>query len=460
MRELEIGEGVIDCAFDSAGGLLLAGDVSGRAVLVDSNLRVTWETEFDLPVWGVDLAPDRQLAAFALADKPNLRGALVIFDYAENRLVERIDIDAPGWDVLFDPGGQMVCMSTWGEGIIWRSLSSEVQGSIRIPGHIFGLRWCDSLGAEPRMLTATLSGVGVIGIDLPAGSFPAEQVSDIRMLLRSDHTCYKHVFDPSRTTLYVGSATSVAPYSRRTRESPHASVTRTFRTLTRDVCAVACTDKLLIQGSLAGEIQVSRLEKPEMATGFSSIGNGVWNVTPSADGEKVFVARGDGFIAEYATASMESAGDVQDIRLGPGSLAGAKVFLSYASEDYAEVAGIYRYLKTLGCVPWMDRFDILPGQDWEREIKKALRRSDFIVICFSPNSVTKRGYIQKEVRVALQLLDEVPDDDIFVIPARLRECSIPDSLSRRQWVDLFEKDGLHRLCSAIYISLISRDRMS
>ncbi|MFF7284531.1 TIR domain-containing protein [Streptomyces griseorubiginosus] len=457
MREFEVGEGVIDCAIDSSNDLLLVGDVSGRAMLMERDLGIAWETELDLPIWGVDLAADRQLAAFALADKPNFKGALVVFDYGKNTVKARININSPGWDVIFDPTSQTVYMSSWGDGIVWADLSRGTQGSLNVPGHVFGMRWCTPLKDEPRMLTATLSGIGVIGIDLPNGATPRDAESAARMLLRSEHSCYKHAFNVNRTRLFVGSSTSLASFSSRMPESPYRTGTQSFRTHMSDVCGVACTDKLLVQGSLSGQIQVSRIEKPELVTGFSEIGCSVWSIDSWGGGEEIVLARGDGFISEYSVASLEADSEIRSVRLGPGSLRGAQVFLSYASEDFAEVEGIYRHLKSLGCAPWMDRFDILPGQDWEHEIRRALQESDFIVVCFSPNSVSKRGYIQKEVRVALQLLEEVPEGEIFVIPARLRECVIPQSLSRRQWVDLFAEDGFHRLCSAIYVSLMSRD---
>ncbi len=151
----------------------------------------------------------------------------------------------------------------------------------------------------------------------------------------------------------------------------------------------------------------------------------------------------------------ESAEDTSRIVLGPGSLGGARVFISYAREDFEQVSGIYRYLKTVGCVPWMDHFNLLPGQDWEVEIKRALEASDFVLICLSPASVNKRGYVQKEVNTALQLLSEIPENQIFLIPARLKECQVPDSLKRRQYVDLFLDDGLQRVSLAIRAALTS-----
>jgi len=60
-----------------------------------------------------------------------------------------------------------------------------------------------------------------------------------------------------------------------------------------------------------------------------------------------------------------------------------------------------------------------------------------VVVLLSSHQVEKRGYIQKEIRVALELLNEMPDNRVFVIPARLDDCQPQhDALVTLQWVDL------------------------
>ena len=52
-----------------------------------------------------------------------------------------------------------------------------------------------------------------------------------------------------------------------------------------------------------------------------------------------------------------------------------KVFLSYAHADAAAVRSLYNRLVADGVDAWLDEEKILPGQDWEREIRKAVRFS-------------------------------------------------------------------------------------
>ncbi len=129
-----------------------------------------------------------------------------------------------------------------------------------------------------------------------------------------------------------------------------------------------------------------------------------------------------------------------------------QVFISYAREDKPTARRIYADLKRIGANPWLDKESILPGQDWERAIRTAIRESSYFIALISENSVGKRGYVQKELRIALDFLDEFPPDDIFVIPVRMDD-SKPrhERLKRLHWVDLFPsyEDALERVCKSL-----------
>jgi len=115
------------------------------------------------------------------------------------------------------------------------------------------------------------------------------------------------------------------------------------------------------------------------------------------------------------------------------------VFLCYAHEDRMRVRELYQRLRQDGVTPWLDEKNLLPGHDWEREIRTAVRRSDVVLVCLSRSSVSKSGFVQKEIRIALDVADEKPEGTIFIIPARLEDCAVPDRLQRWQWVDLPEQ---------------------
>jgi hypothetical protein len=92
-----------------------------------------------------------------------------------------------------------------------------------------------------------------------------------------------------------------------------------------------------------------------------------------------------------------------------------RLFLSYATEDSRAVGELYDRLHQAPYEPWMDRRNILAGEDWKRSIERALRQADFVLVCLSTRSVTKRGFVQREMREALELWKEKLADDIYLI---------------------------------------------
>jgi hypothetical protein len=133
----------------------------------------------------------------------------------------------------------------------------------------------------------------------------------------------------------------------------------------------------------------------------------------------------------------------------PESKRPLKLFLCHASADKPAVRDLYKRLTADGVDAWLDAEKLLPGENWQVEIPRAIRNSDIVVVCLSGKSVNKEGYVQKEIKFALDIADEKPEGTIFIIPARLEECDTPDRLSMYQWVDLFEDNGYDRLVRAL-----------
>jgi hypothetical protein len=126
-----------------------------------------------------------------------------------------------------------------------------------------------------------------------------------------------------------------------------------------------------------------------------------------------------------------------------------RVFLCHARADKSTVRTLSRRLQADGIEPWLDEEKLLPGQIWSEEIEIAVRKSDAVVVCLSKQSVTKEGYVQKEIALALDLASEKPEGTIFLIPVRLQQCSVPNRLRPWHWVDLFEEDGYTKLLGAL-----------
>jgi len=115
-----------------------------------------------------------------------------------------------------------------------------------------------------------------------------------------------------------------------------------------------------------------------------------------------------------------------------------RVFIAYVAEDLEYAKKLYDGFTAAGFNAWLDKKKLRPGQNWPRAIESAIQCSDFFVACFSRNSVLKRGSFQSELRYALQCASQVPLDEIFFIPVRIDDCSVPEHIAKSlQYVDLF-----------------------
>ena len=126
-----------------------------------------------------------------------------------------------------------------------------------------------------------------------------------------------------------------------------------------------------------------------------------------------------------------------------------RIFLCHSSGDKRRVRKLYGRLREKGFDPWLDEKNIVAGQDWDAEIRKAVHTADLVIVCLSQASVAKTGYVQREIRMVLDLADEQPEGKIFIIPAKLEVCEVPDRLMRWQWVELYRSGGYERLFAAL-----------
>ncbi len=126
-----------------------------------------------------------------------------------------------------------------------------------------------------------------------------------------------------------------------------------------------------------------------------------------------------------------------------------RVFICHGSQDKGRVREVVNSIRSATVDPWFDEEKLLPGQDWQLEITKAIRQSDVVLVCLSRATCTKSGYVQQEIRHALEVADQQPDGTIFIIPAKLEDCEMPERLNRWQWVVLDSSDGITKLKSAL-----------
>ncbi len=126
-----------------------------------------------------------------------------------------------------------------------------------------------------------------------------------------------------------------------------------------------------------------------------------------------------------------------------------QVFLTYAHSDKKAVRQIYHRLLRNQIDTWLDEKELLPGQDWKHEIRQAILRSKIVIVCLSKQFNKQGGFRHEELQIALEKARSFPDGEIFIIPARLEKCDLPEPLRQWQCVDLFKADGFKKLLCAL-----------
>lgn len=127
----------------------------------------------------------------------------------------------------------------------------------------------------------------------------------------------------------------------------------------------------------------------------------------------------------------------------------ADIFLLHAHADRESVLKLFQRMQKEGVDAWLDSERLVPGQDWRSEIRNALLKCEVVVVCLSRAFDQKQGYRHEELKLALEKANLLPVDEVFIIPARLEECEVPESLRHLHRVDLFKAGGFKKLMGAL-----------
>jgi hypothetical protein len=107
----------------------------------------------------------------------------------------------------------------------------------------------------------------------------------------------------------------------------------------------------------------------------------------------------------------------------------AQIFLSYARKDARIVDQLIARLGTAGYEVWVDRTGIPGGEQWRRQIVRAIESSEAFLIVLSPHSV-----ISDNVRKELDLAEGAQKR---VLPVIVQPVDIPAEM-KYQLVGFYE----------------------
>ena len=143
--------------------------------------------------------------------------------------------------------------------------------------------------------------------------------------------------------------------------------------------------------------------------------------------------------------------DLGDIRIIDGvvELPVKLLFFSYAHEDQSDVVALAEQLWLDGFLTWLDKKDLLPGDDWKVRIEDAMERADYVLVFLSKTSVHKVGFHQKELKYALDQQDLRTCGQRYIIPILLEECEAPRELRHIHWLKSWEQGAYDKLRLAL-----------
>jgi WD40 repeat protein/TPR repeat protein/energy-coupling factor transporter ATP-binding protein EcfA2 len=135
-----------------------------------------------------------------------------------------------------------------------------------------------------------------------------------------------------------------------------------------------------------------------------------------------------------------------------------EVFLSHNSKDKLAVELLAKRLEDEATIrPWLDKWNLIPGDPWQEGIEEALNKSRSCAVFIGPSALGP--WHNEEMRTALD--QRVRENSFRVIPVLLPGANMPERgglprfLSRITWVDfrgqngLNDKEQFHRLVCGI-----------
>lgn len=135
------------------------------------------------------------------------------------------------------------------------------------------------------------------------------------------------------------------------------------------------------------------------------------------------------------------------------------VLISSAVEDHEYVESLANSLEIEGIKVWLDKERLQPGIHWQKAVKRAIDNGAYLIICFSKNYLKKiNASVFEELQIALERIQQKPDDIKWFIPVKLLRCDIPtkkigakSALTDFPWIDFTSgwNEGVKKVIQAI-----------
>ena len=129
----------------------------------------------------------------------------------------------------------------------------------------------------------------------------------------------------------------------------------------------------------------------------------------------------------------------------------ADIFISFASQDAKIASTICTAIEDRGFKCWVSSRDILPGENFQSAIVRAIRSAKVLLLVFTANS-NRSDEMTKELALASQ-------QKLMVVPLRVENVTPSDAFAYEfatsQWIDLFAdwEQAMNHLCTRLSAAL-------
>ncbi len=129
-----------------------------------------------------------------------------------------------------------------------------------------------------------------------------------------------------------------------------------------------------------------------------------------------------------------------------------RIFILHSKEDKAVAKQLYDDLKACQDIELFTENDVRAGENIGQTLRRSIRKSNYVLAVMSEKSLSERSLFQKNLKLALDILDEFPDNRIYFIPVRMDDCEPSDErLYQRKPADLFSdyQHGLNEILRSV-----------
>lgn len=126
------------------------------------------------------------------------------------------------------------------------------------------------------------------------------------------------------------------------------------------------------------------------------------------------------------------------------------VFICHASEDKEKAMDIYKHLKKGKLNPWIDKEGIRTGDEWDSLLENTISEMDYFIVVQSEAMAKKtRGYVNKEIKLAIKLSDRVRTGFNYLYPVQIDNGEPLAELRKYQTKDLSDIANIQSLIKDI-----------